>query len=211
MLTVVTHTRNDRPALLKRAVASIEASLVSGVSHRIIECHNDWGKARYAATQLDEYVVFVDDDDTVPEGAIATCLEAAKASRAGLVVTDERLVDLAGNELRISRGPKMYSGIQVHPTVMHHLALIKAEAVDLVGLKVHERFGVGADWLIKASAALRGDALYVPIVGYNWTQHDDTMNKREKSQFCSAMYHIGQEIRTRWPRLDLGRVPVWDL
>ena len=211
MLTVVTHTRNDRPELLKRSAASVEAALVPGVKHRIIECLDDWGKARLDAMALDEYVCFVDDDDTVEPDALRICLDVAKQQPVGVIVTTERKVDISGKELSVVHGVKEYAGIRVHPTIIHHLCLIKTAAVDSYALDLHRKYGVGADWAIKASAALTHDAIHVPIVGYNWTQHEDTMNVREKKHFQSVMYQLGLDIRNRWKRQDLGRLPVWKL
>lgn len=211
MLTVVTHTRNDRSLLLSRAAASVEAGLVSGIKHRIIECTDEWGAARLAATQLDEYVAFVDDDDTVEPNALALCLHVAQQTGAGIIVTDETQVDLEGKVLRQVQGKKTYSGMCVHPRVAHHLCLIRADAVDPRALDLHRKYGnVGVDWAIKTSAAIRGGGVYVPIFGYNWTQHPDTMNQREKLRFAKVMYQFGLEMRQLW-QPPAGNLRLWEV
>jgi len=211
MLTVVTHTRNDRPELLKRSAASVELALGPEIKHRIIECTDDWGKARLDATQLDEYVAFVDDDDTVEPGALELCLSVAKQTQAGIVVTDETLVDIEGKVIRRLPSFKSYSGLCVHPRSAHHLCLIRRDAVDPRALDLHRRYGnLGADWAIKTSAALSKGGIYVPIFGYNWTQHADTMNTREKNSFSRIMYQLGMEMRQLW-KPQPGELPRWKL
>jgi glycosyltransferase involved in cell wall biosynthesis len=208
MLTLVTHTRNERPELLQRAVASIEAAAPSGVKHKIIECRADWGRARLEATQLDEYIAFVDDDDTIEPGVIEHMLEAAKQTKAGIIISTERLVDLAGAVLSVRNRAKDYASIRAHPSTIHHLCMIRADAVDPRALDVHRKFDAGADWCIKASAALTHGAVHVPLIGYNWTQHEGSMSR---SRNPTIIYELGLEIRRLWPRADLGPIPIWKL
>jgi hypothetical protein len=41
------------------------------------------------------------------------------------------------------------------------------------------------------------------------TQVDVTLDDLSGDDVAGAA--IGQDIRNRWPRQDLGRIPVWDL
>lgn len=206
MLTVVTHTRFNRPDLLTRCQASVEAALPQGAVHEIIECQSDWAQARYDGTQLSEFVAFVDDDDTIDSRSLKLCLEAIQKTGAGLAFTDELSVDLSGKELQEHRGQRWYGAIGIHPRTVHHLCVLRRSSVDVKALALHEKFGMGADWFLKASAALTGGAIHVPIDGYFWTQHDGTMTKADNAVFNTRVREMGRAIRSTWPRAD-GRIP----
>lgn len=211
MLTVVTHTRNSRPELLKRTIASVEAALVPGVSHQIILCLDNYAKARWEASQLDQYVTFVDDDDTIPPDILAICLEVLRSKAyadVGLLVTEEQRVDLEGRVLAETRGVKTYDALTAHPCIAHSLCVFNRDAVDPRSVDLHNKYTVGVDWAIKTSAGLRGGAVHVPKVGYYWTQHPDSLNSKEHQTFASCMFAIGQDMRSMWSGRH-GRIPIW--
>ncbi len=210
MITVVTHTNNKRPHLLERAVASIEASLVPGVTHKIVECYQDWPRARFESLQLDNYIVFVDDDDTIHPKAFELCSQCLRDyPDVGLLVTNEVEVDLDGIPLKHVSGKRTYSGISHHPRVAHQMCIINSQYVASEVLDLHNLFDVGIDWSIKASAALRGGAVHVPYYAYRWTQHPNTMFSTEKAKFAKAIPILGHEFRSRWGLPRENAIPVW--
>lgn len=210
MITVVTHTNNKRPALLERTVSSVEAALVPNTRHVILECYENWAQARYDATQLDDYVVFVDDDDTIASESLRLCLECLAAHPGvGLIITNEIEVDLEGNALKFVDGVRTYSTISHHPRVAHHMCVINRRFVDPEVVALHNQFGVGIDWAIKTSAALQGTAVHIPVFAYKWTQHKDNMFTQEKAAFSKAIPLLSQAFRARWGLPKDNSVPVW--
>lgn len=212
MITVVTHTNNKRPRLLERTVNSVQEALRPGVTHKIVECYQDWPQARLTSLELDDYVVFVDDDDTIHSEAFNICLQCLRDYPGiGLVVTNEVEVDLSGNALKYVSGKRTYSGISHHPRVAHQMCVINSRYVSPEVLDLHNLFDVGIDWSIKASAALRGGAVHIPFYAYRWTQHPNTMFSTEREKFVQAIPVLGQEFRRRWGLPRDNKIPVWHL
>lgn len=209
-LTVVTHTRFDRLELLEKCKASVAAALPPGANHVVIPCYDNWAQARLDAMQLDQFVAFVDDDDTVHPLALKYCLDAIQQHNAGVACTNEATVRLDGSIIHEHKRVKMYGGIPVSPRTIHHLCLIRTERVDPRALDLHDKYGMGADWFIKASAALRGGAIHVPMIGYYWTQHDDTMTTRRGTAFNEHIGAMANDIQALWP-FQGGRIPTYTI
>ena len=209
MLTVVTHTRFDRPEYLERCIASVKAALPAGAEHAVIPCNENWGKARYEATQLSEYVCFVDDDDYIDSQALTISLAALESTGAGMSVTNEVLMNKDGTVFHWHRTVKDYMGITIHPRAAHHLVLMRRSAVDVRALELHNKYGIGADWFLKASCALMHGGVQIPIDGYFWQQHENTMTNTENSVFMSKIRGMGADVRTTWPR-GFGELPVFE-
>jgi hypothetical protein len=176
----------------------------------VIPCHENWAQARVHATQLSEFVAFVDDDDIIAPAALSICLKALHQTGAGLAFTNEVSIDLSGKELYATRGTRRYGGIGIHPRTAHHLCVLRREFVDPRALELHNKFGMGVDWFIKASAALQGGAIHVPIDGYFWTQHDDTMTRAAAPIFGTLIREMGHSIRATWRRAD-GEIPKFEM
>lgn len=202
MLTVVTHTQFQRPELLERCKTSVAAALPPHCYHAVIECNGDWAQARYDAMQLDEFVAFVDDDDTIHPDALRLCLDAIQNFNCGLAVTDQAMVDLEGNVIRNLVGPKSYRGITLHPRTAHHLCVIRTAVIDRGPLELHQQFGLGIDWFLKGCAALGHGAVHVPMIGYQWTQHPESMTSSSHLAFNASMASMGQALAARYPRQD---------
>lgn len=202
MLTVVTLTRNERPELLARCKESVRAAMPPGGTHCVIECLDDFANARFAASQLDEFVAFVDDDDTIHPESLRLCLSALRSTGVGLAVTNEIMVDIQGKMIQHFRGEKRYGAISVHPRTVHHLCMFRSGAVDRKALDLDSQFGIGIDWFIKASAALQYGAVHVPIDGYSWTQHEHTMTHMDNPIYNANIRQMGRAIRNTWPRED---------
>lgn len=184
-LTVVTHTRGDRPELLRQCCASVEEHLPAGAQHKVIKLDsgNDlytWASARLDSLLLDEVVAYVDDDDYLVNDSLRVAYEAMCATKAGLVFTGERMVDLHGKSMYDSDivAPKFSSSIACHPNVAHHLCLIRTDCVASQCWTHTRDYGPAIEWMIKGSAALSsGSAVFVPLIGYCWRQHPSSLSK----------------------------------
>lgn len=178
-LTVVTHTRGDRPEWLRRCCASVEQQLPAGAQHRVILCEaQDLADARWAALELDEFVAFVDDDDWVVNDSLSLCHQALLTTGAGLAFTGEQRVDVKGNPLHEVVHPSLrLSMLALHPRVAHHLAMIRTSSIDPVVRTWAEECGGGVEWMIRTSAAFATGAQYVPVTGYCWTQHPGSYSR----------------------------------
>lgn len=183
-LTVVTHTRGDRPEFLRQCCASVEACLPKGAQHLVIQLDtpdtSTFMKARLDALSLGDIVAFVDDDDYLIDDSLRLAYEAIVEHNAGLSFTGERLVDIDGNFLCDSdvRGPKFASMLACHPGVAHHLCLIRTSCVSPSCWQRTEQYGAALEWMIKSSAALSGSsAVFVPKIGYCWRQHKTSLSK----------------------------------
>ncbi len=184
-LTVVTHTRGDRPELLRQCCASVEAQLPAGAQHKVIKLDTEgdisvFMKARLSAMSLGDIVAFVDDDDYLIEDSLTLAYRAITETNAGLSFTGERLVDALGAPLYDSdiRGPKFASMIACHPAIAHHLCLIRTSCVSLDCWTRFNDYGPALEWMLRGSAALSSSgAVFVPKVGYCWRQHSESLSK----------------------------------
>lgn len=210
LLTVVTHTRRDRPELLLRCMASVADALPTDAEHRVIECYADFAKARYDATKLfSEFVAFVDDDDYISKESLELCVQAIQHTGAGCAFTNEVVVDVTGNELLANRSRRMYGGVSMHPRTIHHVAVIRTALVDERVLALNSKFDMGICWFIKASAALRGGAVQVPIDGAYWTKHTGQLTTNASGRYDNNIREMGRSIREAWPRSD-GIIPLYE-
>ena len=78
MLTVITHTKNERPELLERCKKSVQEALPIGAEHLIIECpdRSTWVRSRMLHAKEHDIIAFVDDDDYVSKNSFKLCIEA---------------------------------------------------------------------------------------------------------------------------------------
>lgn len=213
MLTVVTHTRpGPRSKTIGRCIESIEKQLIPGIKHVIIQT-DELLKARWEARELDEYIAFVDDDDTVINNSLQLALLAIKAHSPGLIFTDQARVNDAGETLsEASQRQLRYRHIGTHPSVAHHLAVIKTASLEEANA-LHLKFGgtnqVGAlEWLMKSEAGMKGNAIHIPITGYNWTLHAKNRSSSRDHQdfYAKNMANVGDALRAMRPD---GEILSW--
>lgn len=210
-VTIITCTRFDRPALLERCKASVAAALPPGGQHVILECNTgdaDWARTRVLAAQAHPLVAFVDDDDYIAPDAITRCVAALEATGLGAACTNDVFVDLHGNAMPRMTLPKTYQGAAAHPMVIHHLCVMRGALVDSKALELHNRYGLGVDWFIRSSVALRHGCVHVPIDGYFWTQHEDQHTQQTREQYMLRMKAMRRAIRETWPLAFRGNLPI---
>lgn len=210
MLTVSTLTNFSRTDMLDRMQQSVALALPGGAKHLITHCAGNYAETRMAAMLDSEYVAIVDDDDTISADSLQLCMQALDKSGAGVAFTDEVVVDVNGVKLGVTNSKRTYFGATLHPRAIHHLCVIKREAVNKYALELHNKFGIGIDWFIKAGAALTHGAIHVPIEGYFWTQHPNQMYSTEKELFRNNIVEMGKSIRKAWPRKD-ELIPTYNI
>lgn len=187
-LMVVTHTRNERPLLRAEMLKSLVGQLPDYAEHVFIDCmdYAHFEHARWESLQLAEFVCFVDDDDKVINDSIRKCMaEFDKNPSLGVVFTSQQMIDQQGNPLpdlpcMSESGTLTYRQVASSAQSIHHLAIIRSAAVDPRCLTVSQALGgIGIEWLIKATPAIRHGAVHVPIYGYQWRQYPDSRSKSE--------------------------------
>ncbi len=217
-LTVVTHTRGDRPEFLRQCCASVEAQLPAGAQHKVIKLDTKGNfsvfmRARLAALSLGDIITFVDDDDYLVGTGLTSAYSAIVEHNAGLSFTGERMVDELGATLWESdlQGPKFLSMIACHPAIAHHLCLIRTSCVSSSCWTNTEDYGPFLEWMIKGSAALSSQSsVFIPQIGYSWRQHDTSMSKSEAwaSIYEPALFSkVSKELMSLV--LEDKRIPVY--
>lgn len=212
-LTVITHTRFDRPELLTRCKESVSRALPKNSEHLIIECKDEsnWAKARLDAALNKDFVAFVDDDDTVHPDSFNLCLAALEQSNLGAACTFDCTVDIQGNKLRESTGERTYFASALHPRVVHHLCVMRSNLIDGKCLDLHNEFGVGIDWFIRQSVVQLHGCITVPMIGYYWTEHKNQHTAKTESLYGPNIGPMSKLIRQTWPAKYNSKLPIFDL
>jgi len=181
-LAVITHTNNERQQWFGESRDSVVRSMDS-VSHLVDPMHHviycptveDLQGYRWQATELADFIVFVDDDDYIIGDALYQCVNALLENPDKAVAfTNERYIDLEGQTMpnphpenrRVS-----YVDMAMAAQSCHHLCLIRTSMIDLTAKQLSETLGWGGEWMLKCSAGIRRGALHVPIEGYAWRRH----------------------------------------
>lgn len=204
MLSVITHTRFDRPDLLERCKESVAAALPENAQHLVIDgnvAFSDFGKLRYDALACSEYIAFVDDDDTIHPDSLKLCYDAIRNNNVALAFTDEQIVDSEGKRIcPIISGERSYAGITSGVRHAHHLSIIKTDVIDDRVLDLHNKYDAGLQWFMIANAAMVGGAVHVPMVGYSWHRHESqtTATKYMQQIFTKRLAEMTQDIRNTW-------------
>lgn len=213
MLTVITHTRVDRPELLARCKDSVSKALPKDAEHLIIECKDEstWAKARLDAALNTDLVAFVDDDDFVHPDAFNLCLAALEQSNLGAACTFDCTVDIQGNKLRESTGERTYFSSALHPRVVHHLCVMRSNLIDKKSLDLHNKFGVGIDWFMRQSVVQQHGCITVPMIGYYWTEHPGQHTSKTRRIYGPNIGDMSKLIRQTWPAKYNSKLPIFDM
>ena len=211
-LTVITHTQGKRPELMRRCQSSVEAALPPGATHKIIhtDTYEAWAESRVRSVMESDIACFVDDDDEIDPMVLRHCLAALEGNDLGVACSNEITVMFDGRK-QMPQRIKTYEAIYQSPREVHHLCMIRGKHVDpriVDDLKALD--GIGADWLVKASAALTAGAIHVPHDGYFWhvnTPDSDIM--RVRMRYMHTMPKL-RAILSRYTGRH-GRLPQWDL
>lgn len=213
-LTVITHTKFERPELLERCKASVAAALPPDARHLVIECEDreTWARRRVQDAREHDIIAFVDDDDYVHPDAFKLCLKAMEQTGLGSACTDEVEVDLAGKHIQRAFGEKTYYTSTLHPRVIHHVCMMRSKLIDERCSKFHTEFGgVGVDWFIRQSVVQQHGCVHVPIDGHFWTQHTGQHTMHTRQLYSSKLRDMQYFIRETWPAKFSGPLPVLEL
>jgi hypothetical protein len=212
-LTVVTHTCGVWNRDLTRCLASVNEALPKNAKHLVIELdarYENFQEARFEAIKLDEFIVFVDDDDYISKDSLQLCLQALEDTGAGLAFTDEVLVGIDGREQHHNCGSINYDMIRCSPQVIHHMAMMRTSAMSSRSIELARKYKCGIEWIMKADAASKG-AIHVPIDGYFWVQHLNQHSRTPvwQTAFRNNLRLIGKEL-SNWNTLA-GKIPSWSI
>ena len=215
MLTVVTLTNNERPVMLERCKMSVDVALPVNANHIIVECRSldEYAQLRYESLSLNEYVAFVDDDDTISDNILNHSISALLSTDSGICFTDEIVVNEHNDILpSVQRSLMTYSGIFAHPIISHGLTIYKKGVVDSSVLDIHNKYGAGIDWLMKISAVSNTTAVYIPMVGYYWTNNSSYKSMHTQSNAATNFSRYFRKIQNAaintW-NVKRGQIPIW--
>lgn len=203
VLAVSTVTSNRRPDWLRECVRSVEENLPAGATHSIVDGSVDFQRTKWETAQAGEYFAWVDDDDLVCNDALALCVRALEQTGAAVAFTFEQKMDAVGRDLAPAPRTRVdKTDVAMHPRSIHHLAVMRREALDPCVLEHAKEFGLGIDWLCRAWCALRHGAVQVPVVGYRWRQHNDNpLHRAEGERYRCAMPAM-QKLLLSWMHRD---------
>lgn len=211
MLAISTVTLNRRPEWLAECVRSVRDQMPVDSVHNIVD-GTDFLPAKWSATQVGDYFAWVDDDDLVCNDALSLCVRALEQTGAGVAFTYEQQMDAEGRDLGApDRSVVHLSDVAMHPRMLHHLAVMRSDALSPHVLDLAAEFGLGIDWLCRAWCALKHGAIQVPIVGYRWRQHQHPhhhqLHREEGALYLRAMPALQRVIHT-WMKHDapIGRL-----
>jgi len=197
-LVVVTHTHKDWKRDLTQVIASVKDALPSNSRHEIIEVedgYNNFISARHSSCNLGDIVVFVDDDDYIPKDSLHIVKQAIEHTGAGIAFTREATIHENGRQT-INLPATMYDMIVLHPQAIHHMTAFNTKHIHDRSLELSMKHGSGIEWIMRADAAYSGGAVYIPVVGYYWVQHNEQHHKQLYSQqfFGVNMQPIRREL-----------------
>lgn len=202
---IVTVTSRPAHRWLCDSVQSVAASLPVGAQHLVVRSSGDplaWNAHLWAACHGADLVAIVDDDDVVLPGAIASCMSAIKSTGAALAFTDEEEIDEEGRQLRVGMArSRTLMDLAMHPRCVHHLAMFRPRMVPRSALDTANSCGRGLDWLMRAAAGLRGGAVRVPMVGYQWRRHSLQDSSVGADEYATAMPALRKLTRS-WMAYD---------
>ena len=215
-ITIVTHTNPAAGRDITRSVESVEAAIegVSGVTHKIIEHDGDpisFLKARWDATKLDDYVIFVDDDDYIPKNAIKLCKLALDDNPdVGLIYTREMKVMPDGRVVGSGIIALPYHTAILTSNMVHHLSVMNTKYITNESLDLVLKYDYGCEWAMRSEAISKGGALHIPMVGYYWVQHDNQHHKTYTGNLAEANRKaMVKEMQAMWPMKYTGMIPEW--
>lgn len=197
---VATLTQNKRPEWLDEARMSVP----SGFRHCVVSDGGDFQGARWALAQSAECVAWLDDDDRLVSGGLEACIAALTANpHVGVAFTYEARIDESGARFSEDVRPRTYLDVAMHPRELHHLAVVRRGAIDPAVLGHAQRIGCGVDWLMRASAALQYGAVQVPVLGYEWRDHRDTLTRRSAdAESYSRAMPLLRGVTRSWMKYD---------
>lgn len=182
----------------------------SRVDHLVVRAGDDWQVVLHSLRNEADLIAWVDADDIVYPGAINKALDLLESTNAGLVYTDEAMIDGNGTILQES-GPKARTlfDLASHPNAVHHLHCTRKYAISNRPLDIHFRLGAMVDWSMKVDAAANAGMAHIPEVGYGWRLHGEQITSKPgfQREYQAKIQPIRQELRS-WVCTTLNGIPV---
>lgn len=204
-LRIVTVTHRQWNPWMAEAIESVRSSMPPCAEHVLVQSDGTaarWNSDLWDACADAQAVAIVDDDDRVLPGALASCVNAMLATGAGLAFTDEEEIDEHGRHLCDGlRRSRSLMDLAMHPRCVHHLAVFRPALVPKAALDLAQQCGRGLDWLMRAAAGLRGGAVRVPMIGYQWRRHGAQDSNAGADTYAAAMPALRQLTRS-WMAYD---------
>lgn len=188
------------------------SSIPYGVDHAVIAPGSDFRGGRWDGLHLDQFVGALDDDDRMVGNPVELCMKALKETGAGIAFTYEARIDGSGNLIKVDRPNLTTMDVAMHPGSLHHFALMRRECISDGLYEMSLKFHAGSiDWLTKSWVALKHGAVQVPVVGYEWRNHDSCMSQSadEIIGFCKHLDSIRQLTRS-WLTKH-RKIPKWTM
>lgn len=212
-LTVVTHINKDFNRDPTRCIDSVNAALPENSNHAIIDITGQdnmgYMLSRYDSMNLNDVVVFVDDDDYISPESLKHCLDALNNNDVGIAFTYQVRVGKDGTQ-EINTKPTL-GKVCYSPMSIHHMTAFRTKYVTERSKKLFVDNEFGSEWIMKVDAIANAGAIFVPMVGYYWIQHD-TQHHRFQSQqelFNKNFRNIVKELNN-WGIPDID-IPEWKI
>lgn len=212
-LTVVTHVNKDFNRDPSRCIESVKSALPKNSQHVIVDVTGQdnmgYMMSRYESMQLDNIVVFVDDDDYITPDSLNQCLAALDHNNVGIAFTYQIRIDKNGVE-EISTKPTL-GKVCDSPMSMHHMTAFRTKYVTDRSKRLFVENEFGVEWIMKADAISNAGAIFVPMVGYYWVQHDDQHHKLRSQQelYTKNIRAVTKELK-KWGIPDIN-IPEWKI
>ncbi|MCP4699132.1 MAG: glycosyltransferase [Gammaproteobacteria bacterium] len=142
------------------------------------------------------YLAFLDHDDLLhPEALLTLALTLQQETRYGLLYTDSRKIDLAGNLLHIYHKADWSPETLLHLNFVNHLSVIRRDIfIQAGGLRADYEGGQDWDILLRLSRLLSSEEIrHIPEPLYDWRAAQDSLAYRSSSKpwaFEAAMQAV---------------------
>lgn len=217
--TLITMTRGDSHKWFEKMLSSVP----NNVDHKIITVKNDshslWAKKRLDSflNVSTPYVAILDDDDLLLDNSISWCEQALENTNAGIAFTYEKIIDEEDNESgEVAKRQLKYFDIRAYPRAIHHLVVMRVEAIPRNVFEIQKRFGCGLEWYIKAMTALNSKfsgAIQIPKIGYGWRQRKGQYSRSDYwvNSFSHSFLALGNEIQKHMGDRSFENIPQFDI
>ncbi len=170
------------------------------------------GQARAKGFSLGEspYISCVDHDDIVVPGAFQACIDALEANpNACGAYTDEMVIDEAGKEIKpgIWQGTPWNPLLQLEPKYIHHIYVMRREAVTPHLSELAERWPRLAEFVLKGLICEYGPWIHVDRIGYKWRLHNENGHRQypvtdlyaARWRVIPTLYTAAQKVGAKLP------------
>lgn len=211
-LTVVTHTDSTNGRDIGRCISTVKDALPPGAEHLIIDTctsYSEFVKMRRAAMELNDIVVFVDDDDYITKDSLKNCVDALSATNVGLAFTKEAVV--CGDVIKVGRAPEYISSISESPIVLHHMTAYRTKYITQRSKNLPDEYWEASpEWILKMDIASTAGAVHIPEVGYYWVQHSTQLHKdKDRKRHYLKCFSKARELLKSWVSTD-HKILTWN-